>query len=112
MNIPLSLEILLIGLLTLHTDCEISGALIRSLSDGGTVADGDPAPGRSPGPPTLQGTSEEYPSILLKAPENIRDCSLNTNAATVTNNIVNVDVTHRLFKTDLLVPDIIYQGKK
>lgn len=108
------LTLLLVALLMLQTDCEISGALIKSFGDGGIV-DGDPAPGRSPGPPehftTLQGTSEEYPSAFLTATESFRNCDLNTTAEIPTNTLVDVKISHHLFKTDVLVPDIVYQGK-
>lgn len=104
------LAFILAELLTLHIDCGISGALIRSFSDGGIVG-GDPAPGRSPGPPTLQGTSEEYPSVLLTAAENFKDCSFSTNILTATKHFIDVDITHHLFNTDVLVPNILYEGK-
>lgn len=109
-DIHIRLVFMFVGLLILQTNCEISGAFIRSFSNGGIVG-GDPAPGRSPGPPTLQGTSEEYPSILLNAIDNYKECSFNTNSVVATNSLVNVEITHRLFKTDVLVPNVVYQGK-
>lgn len=110
----ISIALLLVTLLIIQTDCEISGALIKSFSDGGTI-DGDPAPGRSPGPPedstTLRGTSENYPSVLLTAAETFKGCSLNENVEITKNSLVTVKITHHLFETDVLVADIVYQGK-
>lgn len=94
MNMQFCLVFLL--LLTLNVDCEISGALIRSFRDD----DG------SPGPPTV--TSEEYSSVST---ENLSDCDFHTKPVIATNNLINVDIAHHLFKTDILVPGVVYQGK-
>lgn len=114
-ELKLRSTLVLITLVTLQIRYESCGAMIKSLGSSGAL-EGDPAPGRSPGPPedftTLQGISEQYPSAFLKAEEASGSCGFNTNTAITTNHLVDLKISHHLFKTDVLVPDIVYQGKE
>lgn len=59
----------------------------------------DPAPGHSPGPPE---TTEMFPGD---------ECQMSGPTKDATDNLINFTLSHRLFKTDLLVTRIQYQGK-
>lgn len=74
------------------SDC--NGRIIQPSSSGGGL-EGDPAPGRSPGPPQSGLTG-----CQLLGPEDPDEEGL-----------VNVSLSHPLFKTDVLVPGVSYEGK-
>lgn len=63
---------------------------------------GDPAPGRSPGPPILE--EDSFNNVTSK-------CRLNGTINNEESEIVRLSVSHALFKTDVLVPGVDYQGK-
>lgn len=102
-----------ITLLTLNIDyfCNVMGNTFES-----GVVDGDPAPGRSPGPPEISngehGVEDDLPTILLTSDktDNSR-CSLEGDAKLIEEDIVNLTISHKLFKSDAVVPGIVYQGK-
>ncbi|CAG9865029.1 unnamed protein product [Phyllotreta striolata] len=65
-----------------------------SLNHSGFV--GDPAPGRSPGPPVLRGNSSSNCRFEGTVEQHVRGA-------------VNFTVSHSLFETDILVPGVTYQ---
>lgn len=81
----------------------------------GGLLQGDPAPGRSPGPPPESGhhrTTEENPTILLTSSQPDDNCTFEGNVQyTAGGTNVTVQVTHPLFNTDVLVFGVVYQGK-
>ncbi|KAK9695431.1 hypothetical protein QE152_g32578 [Popillia japonica] len=98
--------LLLMLLVTDKLTCdEISAANTGS----GGLLQGDPAPGRSPGPPSEKiqqsvhhRAADENPTILLTSTEQEDNCSLegNVQASPVDRNNVSVEVSHHLFNTE------------
>lgn len=81
---------------------------------------GDPAPGRSPGPPVGPQASAEEMIITsdlftLQPSSTISNCELFPEPATTEKDpqeSLNVTVDHDLFRTDLLSPGVVYKGKR
>lgn len=102
-----------ITLLTLKIDYFCNG--MGNPSENGVV-DGDPAPGRSPGPPEItndeHGVDDDLPTILLTS-DKIDDsvCSLQGDVTLPEEDVVNITVNHKLFQSDTVVPGLIYQGE-
>ncbi|KAF5304445.1 hypothetical protein FQR65_LT07975 [Abscondita terminalis] len=79
--------------------------------------EGDPAPGRSPGPPEilvplLKTVDEVRPTTVLLTSNNVEqgDCLLKGDVVEDPHGAVNFSINHQLFKSDLIVPGIIYQA--
>lgn len=82
----------------------------------GGVAEGDPAPGRSPGPP-VSGTSdhgilEDLATVVVTADDS-DPCDMNGDLIVVDKEkaAIVVNFTHELFKTEVLTRGVLYQGK-
>lgn len=107
--------LLLLTLLVFEKCLMCNGMVIHPPGFGGGV-EGDPAPGRSPGPPEIissrhKAVDELEPTELLKSETAGDDCTLVGDVADDPRGAVNISVSHELFKSDLLVPGIVYQGK-
>lgn len=92
-----------------------SGMVVRGTTGSGGKLDGDPAPGRSPGPPHFVSPHhrnlEGQPTLILTSETSDVDCNLDGELTTTTEIAeMNVTIDHHLFKTDVLVPGVIYQG--
>lgn len=87
-----------------------SGASLQYPGSGGQ-ADGDPAPGRSPGPPLGKGDHVEEPTVVTANDPD--PCDLNGDLIVVDKDKASLDlnVTHRLFKSEVLTHGVVYQGK-
>lgn len=83
---------------------------------GGSL-DGDPAPGRSPGPPQYVSphyhrNPDDQPTLISTSDIiNDFDCNLDGDITDIDRTSdFNVTLDHQFFRTDVLVPGIIYQG--
>lgn len=75
---------------------------------------GDPAPGRSPGPPAIGiGTSEDQSNLILTSSQTSSvDCILVGEARTIEEGgELELTVNHNLFRTDLLTPAVVYESE-
>ncbi|XP_056636815.1 uncharacterized protein LOC130445275 [Diorhabda sublineata] len=73
-----------------------------SLNPAGHSQNGDPAPGRSPGPPIFDNAVNELDSLS-------NECRLEGIVKEQGEQLVNLTLSHELFETNVLVPDITYQ---
>lgn len=90
------------------------GMVIHPPGFGGGI-EGDPAPGRSPGPPEIisprfRSLDDTEPTVLLRSDGAEDDCALEGAVVDAPKGAINFSVNHELFKTELLVPGIIYEG--
>lgn len=99
--------LLLILLFALKDYPYSSGRIIQPASSGGRHED-DPAPGRSPGPPEIPDET----TVLITSETAYEDCRLRGELTTDENNQLNVSISHPLFKSDVLVPGIVYEGER
>lgn len=92
--------------------------------------EGDPAPGRSPGPPDRSpgpsGRSPGPPESISPREQDVKeanyfdvlerneasDCDFSGELADDDEQVLNFSISHAIFKTDVLVTGIIYQGKE
>lgn len=88
--------------------------VVHSPSFGGET-EGDPAPGRSPGPPEVIAPSfndfKIIETTILPTSETIDDCTLEGDTVDDPRGFVNISINHALFKSDWLISGITYQGK-
>lgn len=82
---------------------------------GGGVAEGDPAPGRSPGPPldvtVGHSTSGELPTIVVtQEADDLCDLTGDLIIVDKEKASIIVNFTHELFKTDVFTHGVKYQG--
>lgn len=98
--------LLLIFLFALKEYPYSCGRIIQPGGSGGRHED-DPAPGRSPGPPEVPDDT----TVLITSETAYEDCRLRGELAADENNQLNVSVSHPLFKSDVLVPGIVYEGE-
>ncbi|XP_015833125.1 uncharacterized protein LOC103312261 isoform X4 [Tribolium castaneum] len=82
--------------------CWFCTCLVINPGSSGGLTSGDPAPGRSPGPPEIELTT-----LLL--PQEADECGLEGNVQLATENFINLTLGHRLFITDHLVAGMEYQ---
>lgn len=87
-----------------------SGRLIQPASVG-AGAEGDPAPGRSPGPPEETG-DEDHPTMVLTSEGANVGCSFRGGIEVDKGKLLNVTLVHPLFKSELLVAGVTYEGKE
>jgi hypothetical protein len=101
---------LLFATLFLLEQCWFCTGLVINPASSGGAASGDPAPGRSPGPPHLEATVVPVPETVDKV-DKVEECELDGEVNAPPENLLNVTLLHRLFNTDKLVPGIEYQGR-
>jgi hypothetical protein len=104
---------LLFATLFLLEQCWFCTGLVINPASSGGAASGDPAPGRSPGPPHLEATVVPVPETVDKVDkaDKVDECELDGEVNAPPENLLNVTLLHRLFKTDKLVAGIEYQGR-
>ncbi|XP_068905882.1 uncharacterized protein [Tenebrio molitor] len=102
---------LLFATLFLLEQCWFCTGLVINPASSGGAASGDPAPGRSPGPPHLEATVVPVPETVDKVDkaDKVDECELDGEVNAPPENLLNVTLLHRLFKTDKLVAGIEYQ---
>lgn len=102
----MNLNILLyMGLLILDNYGVADGV---SINPTGGSAVGDPAPGRSPGPPDFSQQKNELGEIPAEV---VTNCELEGSGNNTENELsFNFTIYHKLFSTEHLVPGLIYEG--
>ncbi|KAG5899376.1 hypothetical protein JTB14_036865 [Gonioctena quinquepunctata] len=103
-----SVLLLSIGLLCSNF-CHISYGF--SLNPSRYSGNGDPAPGRSPGPPYLENGDHVAGTEVPEDQDVKSECQLDGTFEHIERTVVNVTVAHHLFKTDVVVPGVTYEGK-
>lgn len=92
-----------------------TGMVVQGPTGTGGSLNGDPAPGRSPGPPQIviprHRNLEEQPTLILTSEISEIDCTLDGDIQILDKGDVNFTLHHQFFKTDALVPGVVYQGK-
>lgn len=79
-----------------------------SLNPPGGAAVGDPAPGRSPGPPDLP---EETVELKKDSDDFFSNCELHGTLKETDNDVeLNFTLYHPLFDTEELVQGLVYEG--
>lgn len=92
-----------------------TGMVVQGPTGTGGSLNGDPAPGRSPGPPQIltprHRNIQEQPTLILTSETSEIDCTLDGDTQILDKGDMNFTLRHQFFKTDALVPGVIYQGK-
>ncbi|XP_060519804.1 uncharacterized protein LOC132698003 isoform X2 [Cylas formicarius] len=98
-----ALAVLALSLLMLTLFCRRE---VLSINYSGSGVDGDPPPGRSPGPPPVStGNDRRRPKVDVMEDK----CGYQSDTETIENDLLNLTVSHELFTSDLLVAGVVYE---
>lgn len=105
--------LILIGLFSWHGGYFCDGYYLYPSDYGGGGKSGDPAPGRSPGPPS---DTKENGKPEQSAPNDQTDavksaCEVSGTPAAMEEHVLSLNVSHHLFGTEALVEGMDYEGR-